>query len=86
MYSKDFKENLKQRANLLIKADNNKELQMLLKKKCSEDCLYFFNMFLFTYKPKSIGNEDEPTNSNVPFITYPFQDEFINTIIDCIVK
>ena len=84
MYSKDFETNLKERATLLLKAENSPELQMLLKKKCQEDPLYFFNMFLFTYKPKAVGDEWEPTNPNLPFITYPFQDEFILWIIDCI--
>lgn len=57
IYSKDTNENLKQRAKLLIEARTNIELQEIIKKKCSEDPIFFFNMFLFTYKPKAVGNE-----------------------------
>ena len=84
MYSKNFDENIKERANIILKAENNPELQLLLMKKCEEDPLYFFNMFLYTYKPKAVGSEWEPENPNLPFITYPFQDDFIKDIIWCI--
>lgn len=89
MYSKDFNTNLKERANLLLKAENNPELQALIMKKCKDVetwPLYFFNMFLFTYKPKAVWDEWEPTNPNLPFITYPFQDDFIMDIIWCIIN
>lgn len=84
MYSKDIEQNLKQRANLLIKSKNNTQLQLILKKKCSDSPLFFFNMFLFTYKPKAVWDEWEPTSPHFPFITFDFQDDFILSIIDCI--
>jgi hypothetical protein len=30
--------------------------------------LFFFNMFLWTFKPKALWDEWEPENPNVPFI------------------
>jgi hypothetical protein len=54
LYSKNLEENLRQRTKLLLEAQNNPELQEILKKKCSEDILFFFNMFLWTFKPKAL--------------------------------
>ena len=54
MYSKNIEENLKQRAKLLLKASDNPEYQQILLKKCSEDILFYFNLFLFTFKPKAV--------------------------------
>lgn len=84
MYSKEIKTNLQQRTKLLLKAKNNRELQQILKKKCQNSPLFFFNMFLFTYKPKAVWEEWEPTSPHFPFITYSFQDEFIEWIIKCV--
>lgn len=84
MYSKEYESNLKERANLLIKSKDNIELQKLIFKKCENDVLYFFNLLLWTYKPKAVWNEWEPTCNNLPFITYLFQDEFILDIVWCI--
>lgn len=86
MWDKDIKNNLRQRAKLLLKSKNNNKLQAIVKRKCRESPLFFFNMFLFTYKPKSVWEEKEPTSPHFPFITYPFQDDFILWIIDCIEK
>lgn len=57
LYSKNPEENLKQRVKLLIEARDNPELQEIIRRKCSEDPIYFFNMFLYTYKPKAVGSE-----------------------------
>lgn len=84
LYSKDLEENLQQRALLLLKAENDPELQLIIMRQCEEDPLFLFNMFLWTYKPKAIGDEWEPENPNLPFITYEFQDEFITDLIWCI--
>lgn len=46
-------------------------------RKCKEDPIFFFNMFLWTYNPRL----DKP---HVPFITYPYQDDFIKQIVDAI--
>lgn len=84
MYSKQEDENLRQRVKLLIEAKDNIELQQILIKKCSDDPLFFFNMFLWTFKPKAVWSEWEPSNPNLPFITYDFQDKYILDIIECI--
>lgn len=57
LYSKDLEENLQQRALLLLKAENDPELQLIIMRQCEEDPLFLFNMFLWTYKPKAIGDE-----------------------------
>ena len=46
-------------------------------RKCKEDPIFFFNMFLWTYNPRL----DKP---HVPFITYPYQDDFIKQIIEAV--
>lgn len=68
---------------------NNKEKRLELLKytsaegwvtiirKCKEDPIFFFNMFLWTYNPRL----DKP---HVPFITYPYQDDFIKQIVEAI--
>lgn len=82
LYSKDLTENLRQRAILLSEANDNPEIQLKLMRMCEEDPLFFFNMFLWTYKPKAVGAEWEPESPNLPFITYSeFQDEYILSII-----
>lgn len=77
MYPKEINENKKYRLEVLTKAENDKELQSVLLAKCSNDVLYFFNVFAWTYNPRT-----EPFD--FPFITYPFQDEFIKNIVLCI--
>jgi hypothetical protein len=57
LYSKDYEENLKQRATLLLKAQNNPEVQQIIMRQCQDDPLFFFNLFLWTYKPKAVGDE-----------------------------
>ena len=54
MYAKTPPENLKQRLILISKANSDVELQQILMRKCKEDPLFFFNVFLWTYKPKAI--------------------------------
>jgi len=84
IYSKDIEENLKQRATLLLKAKLDPEVQQVIMRQCYDDPLFFFNMFLWTYKPKAVWDEWEPEDPNLPFITYEFQDEFITDLIWCI--
>lgn len=66
------RKNLEHRFLLLERAKNDIELQESIKEACRRDPLYFFNMFLRTYNPRL----QHPYN-HLPFLTYPFQDEFI---------
>lgn len=45
--------------------------------KCKEDPIFFFNMFLWTYNPRL-------AKPHVPFITYPYQDDFIKQIVSAV--
>jgi hypothetical protein len=81
LYSKDEKGNLDQRAIMLAKCAEDKDAQDLIVKQCGDDILFFFNMLLWTYKPKAVGSEWEPESPNLPFITYPYQDDFILEIL-----
>lgn len=57
LYSKDLEENLRQRATLLLSSHTDALNQKLIFRQCKEDPLFFFNMFLWTYKPKAVGDE-----------------------------
>ena len=46
-------------------------------RKCKEDPIFFFNMFLWTYNPRL-------ATPHVPFITYPYQDDFIKQIVESV--
>lgn len=45
--------------------------------KCKEDPIFFFNLFLWTYNPRL-------AKPHVPFITYPYQDDFIKDIVNAV--
>jgi hypothetical protein len=50
-----------------------------IKALCAQDLLFYINVFGWTYDPRG-------KNSVIPFITYPFQDEAMLSIADCIVS
>lgn len=68
-YPKELSDNLIFRSNLLKKAKDNIDLQDALIAECAKDVLFFTNVFVNTYDPRRKELKD------VPFITYPFQDE-----------
>lgn len=68
---------LRDRASLLIKAHNNKELQAVLMEKCRRDPVFWFNTFAYTFDPRK-------PNAQLPFNLYPFQEWFVRDIVDAI--
>lgn len=62
---------------MLAKAKHSAETRVSLIAACREDILFWVNAFLFTYDPR------EPETA-IPFITYPYQDEAIIKILECI--
>lgn len=69
-YPKDVRENLLYRANIISKCETDIQLRSVVLKACEVNILYFFNVLLWTYDPR-------PAMNHLPFITYPFQDEYI---------
>lgn len=72
-----IKENLDFRKKLEAEAYDDIDLQALTLSMCNDDVLFFFNVFAWTFNPRL----DMP---HLPFITYPFQDETIVEIVNCI--
>ena len=48
---------------------------------CKRDIFFWINTFVWTYNPKMI-----PYITTRPMITYPFQDNVIWTMLDCVIK
>lgn len=69
-YPKSGTENLKFRLLLLNKCETDENLRHVIKERCRRDIWYFFNVFLFTFDPRTEGK-------SLPFITYEFQDEYL---------
>ena len=74
---KDYAKNLRFRRNLLRRASKSVVLQRKLKKACSEDILFYINVFCWTYDPRK-------ENSVIPFITYEYQDRALLDLVRCI--
>jgi hypothetical protein len=68
-------ENKKFRLSLLQIEDNY--TQSLIFEKCRRDVLFYINSFIWTYNPRL-------QQSNLPFITYPFQDKTILELVNSI--
>lgn len=69
--------NREYRKNLEFNAEDDPELQGLLMSMSADDILFFFNTFLFTYNPRE-------TVTHIPFVTFPFQDDYIIKVRDAI--
>lgn len=83
LYPKDPLENKRYRAQVLLRCSQGTKAQKdkaasYYYKLCKENILFFFNVFLWTYDPRKSGNE-----CHLPFITYPFQDEYILWMEKC---
>ena len=89
-WRENVSKSVKDRQDYIYKVqENNKEKRLEILKytspegwveiirKCKEDPIFFFNMFLWTYNPRL-------ATPHVPFITYPYQDDFIKQIIESV--
>jgi len=74
--------NIQDRLLLLDKAKGNKDLQLLEIEACKRDIVYFFNTYLFTEKNSTFYKWDIPME--VPFILFPFQEEYANELWESI--
>lgn len=70
IYPKSRGENLRFRAWLLRQCKQDERLRRAVRAKCKEDILFLFNAILWTPDPRT-------DLKNLPFITYPFQDEYL---------
>jgi len=71
-------ENMRFRMFVFRWAAESRERQEWLKEVCQRDILFWVNVFCWTHDPRGSGP------SELPFITYPFQDEGILEIQDCV--
>lgn len=69
--------NIMDRLRTLDNCNKNPELQQAAINLCKKYPLYFVNMRARTYNPRLQGH-----NAHMPFMTYPFQDQFICDVID----
>ena len=76
-YPKDYEGNVDYRLRMLLKLTNNKKMQMIVTDLCKEDILWWCNSFLATYNPRK-------NPSNIPFITYDYEDKLILDLVDSI--
>ena len=76
---KGFSANLAYRKRMVLWGSESPENARALWIACSRDCLYWVNVFCWTYAPK-----DYPRYSNRPFITYPYQDETVADLVKAV--
>lgn len=75
----DYKKILKERYKIITCSPHDIEYQLLLKKQCELDPIFFFNFFAFTKDP---GKKP----ANLPFVLYPFQRKLIHWLEDRLTK
>lgn len=73
-YPKTLLENLRFRAWLIGRCKEDEKMAAAVRLRCSKDILFFFNVILWTSDPRT-------GLKNLPFITYPFQDDYILKIL-----
>lgn len=80
---KDYLENLKYRVWIIDldrkDIDDDHKIKASILQRCKIDPIFFFNTFLWTQDPRK-----HP--SDLPFVTYDYEDQYINWIIDHINK
>jgi len=71
---KGFEDNLRFRNAVLRDAGHDPDMRLDLRRMCADDVLFYVNAFVWTYNPRL-------PSPIVPFITYPYQDEAIMTLL-----
>ena len=74
---KDMADNLAFRGSLLQSAAAKREVASDIWTACKRDLLFYVNAFGWTYDPRR-------ENGSIPFLTYPFQDELMLDMVECI--
>lgn len=75
---KEQSANLLWRKKIINRAAGDREMQQDLWVMCARDVLFYINTFCWIFEPR--------TRAVLPFITFPFQDDAILEICDCIGK
>lgn len=77
-YPKGYEENLAWRREILLKAKKDLGFRARVKELFHRDALFAFNCFFFTLDVRKRPWQHQP------FATYPYQDETILTLVECI--
>ena len=77
MVPKDLMKNIEFRKRMIRACGSDKSAQNDIRVLCSNDILFWWNTFLFTYDPRLSA-------SVVPMVTYEFQDDAVSQINDSI--
>ena len=73
---------IQERLLLLNACKDNKDLQIIEMEQCKRDPIYFFNTYLYTEKNATFYSNETPVE--VPFILFPFQEEYVTEVWDSI--
>lgn len=74
-----FRKNLLDRAHIKMNCDSSLEHQEAAMELCNRDIGYFFDYFAWTY-------DQRRTPSDLPFMLYPYQDQYIHDLSEDIEK
>ncbi len=74
--------NMEERILILDNCKDNPDLQLLEKETCKRNIIYFFNTYLMIEKNATFY--DAGTPSEVPFILFPFQEEYVTEVWESI--
>lgn len=78
---RNTRRNVKFRLWLLRKCRKDPQFRGVVMEMCRRDVVFWINAFVWQFNPNSIGDFSKEVG---PFVTAPFQDDLIRTIIDCI--
>ena len=75
IYPKKYADNIDYRIDIARKSDDSK-FRALIAMQCRDDVKFFFNTFLWTFDPRP-----DAAPNNLPFITYDYEDDFIDWLL-----